>query len=106
MKTILAVIPHEVTETERARLEETGEWPVREYDIPAAEPEALLIDAKEAARIRGCSLAALRKLVERDLLPAGCVKRFGQRTKRYPRGRRVMFVRAKLVEARGGLRCR
>lgn len=60
------------------------------------EPSAsLLVDADEAARLLDITRAALDKRVARAQMPVGSIKRTG---------RRIQFVRAKLIEARGGAR--
>ena len=56
---------------------------------------SLLVDADEAARLLDITRAALDKRVARAQMPLGSIKRTG---------RRIQFVRAKLIEARGGAR--
>lgn len=56
---------------------------------------SLLVDAEEAARLLDITRAALDKRVARRQMPVGSIKRTG---------RRIQFVRAKLIEARGGAR--
>jgi hypothetical protein len=55
---------------------------------PAAH-EALLVDAKEAARMWGCTLGAFRQRVQRGQIPKWVIRRTG---------RRVEFIRAKLFD--------
>lgn len=68
------------------------EWPFA-HDVSS--PDPLLVDRREAARLLGISVEALDKRVQRSQLPPGALKRTG---------RRLQFVRAKLLDARGGAR--